>query len=91
MFCATSSMMPYSHSSKCIFISHGMEITINHTKKNFEKLPENLLDLLVNELHSALSGIAVAVNNTIIPKNLWEQTPVKENDQILIITATQGG
>ena len=36
-------------------------------------------------------GIAVAVNNIVIPKSNWEITLLKENDSILIINASQGG
>lgn len=36
-------------------------------------------------------GIAVAVNNTVIPKSDWENTPLNENDKLMIITATAGG
>ena len=37
------------------------------------------------------SGIAVAVNEEILPRADWHEYQVKENDNILIITATQGG
>lgn len=36
-------------------------------------------------------GIAVAINNTVIPKGDWENTPLNENDKLMIITATAGG
>ncbi len=36
-------------------------------------------------------GIAVAINDEILPKSNWDNYLVKENDNILIITATQGG
>ena len=36
-------------------------------------------------------GIAVAVNNVVIPKALWEDTPLYPNDQITIINAIFGG
>lgn len=36
-------------------------------------------------------GIAVALNEEVIPRASWAQTPLKENDKILVITATQGG
>lgn len=36
-------------------------------------------------------GIAVAVNEEVIPRALWTETPLNENDKILVITATQGG
>lgn len=36
-------------------------------------------------------GIAVAVNNQIIPKMNWEKYTVSENDKLMVIQATQGG
>jgi sulfur carrier protein len=38
-----------------------------------------------------LRGLAVAVNNTVIPRAIWETFTLKENDTITIIRATQGG
>ena len=36
-------------------------------------------------------GIAVAVNNVVIPKALWEDSALFPNDQITIINAIFGG
>ena len=36
-------------------------------------------------------GIAVAVNNAVIPKIEWQQKVLADNDKITIIRATQGG
>ena len=36
----------------------------------------------------AASGVAVAVNESIIPKKDWSLHSVNENDKILVITAT---
>ncbi|UXX78406.1 sulfur carrier protein ThiS [Reichenbachiella carrageenanivorans] len=36
-------------------------------------------------------GIAVAINDEILPKQEWEKYQVQDQDNILIITATQGG
>ncbi len=36
-------------------------------------------------------GIAVAVNQEVIPKTIWETYEVKENDKVTVIKATQGG
>jgi sulfur carrier protein len=36
-------------------------------------------------------GIAVAVNNAIVPRTNWNQYALKENDAITIIEASQGG
>ncbi|MCG8699007.1 MAG: sulfur carrier protein ThiS [Bacteroidales bacterium] len=36
-------------------------------------------------------GIAVAINSMVVPRDKWSDTFFKENDQVLIIKATQGG
>ncbi len=36
-------------------------------------------------------GIAVAVNNAVVPKAEWQNKVLNENDKITIIRATQGG
>jgi sulfur carrier protein len=36
-------------------------------------------------------GIAVAVNNQVVPKTNWQSVSLKEHDEILVIQATQGG
>ena len=38
-----------------------------------------------------LSGWAVAINETVVPKSDLEGTLLSENDRILFIQATQGG
>jgi sulfur carrier protein len=68
-----------------------MELIINHTRKTFDILPENLEALLAMELPGKKKGIAVALNNRIIPLSAWAETPLNNKDSILIITATQGG
>jgi len=68
-----------------------MELIINHTRKTFDVLPENLEALLAIELPGKKKGIAVALNNCIIPLSVWAETILNNNDSVLIITATQGG
>ena len=36
-------------------------------------------------------GIALAINNEVIPRSNWNTHLVKENDKLLVIQATQGG
>ena len=36
-------------------------------------------------------GVAVALNETIIPKNNWNNTMINENDSVEIVHAVQGG
>jgi sulfur carrier protein len=50
----------------------------------------NILQLL-EHIKSPQEGIAVAVNNSIVLKQLWGSKTLSENDKVLIIQATQGG
>jgi sulfur carrier protein len=68
-----------------------MELTINHTLRTFDVLPETLEALMAIEAPQKRKGIAVALNNRIIPQSFWAETILNNNDSILIITATQGG
>ncbi|KMQ65954.1 thiamine biosynthesis protein ThiS [Chryseobacterium sp. FH2] len=68
-----------------------MELTINHTLRTFDILPETLEALLTIEIPQKRKGIAVALNNRIIPQPFWAGTFLNDKDSILIITATQGG
>jgi sulfur carrier protein len=68
-----------------------MELKINNQTKQFTSdsfTVQNLLDL---EIPLKQNGIAIAINNTIIPKQNWDLHYLNETDDILIISATQGG
>jgi sulfur carrier protein len=52
----------------------------------------NLSEFLEKELNVEDSkGIAVAINLSIVPRSKWESTQIKENDEIEIVHAVQGG
>jgi len=67
-----------------------MKIKING-KEHVIQPDSSLLDLLVNLNLQAEKGIAVALNQQIIPKSKFEEIRVSENNNITIIRATQGG
>lgn len=51
-----------------------------------------LNDLVTSRLNGKeLKGIAVALNEMIIPKHKWQDTILKEEDSIEIVHAVQGG
>ncbi|MDR1679174.1 MAG: sulfur carrier protein ThiS [Prevotellaceae bacterium] len=50
-----------------------------------------LLELLEAESFTQKKGIAVAINNRVIPRVEWASFSLSENDKILVITATRGG
>lgn len=68
-----------------------MELKINNQYKQFDCESISAQALLDLEFSNRQDGIALAVNNTVIPKTHWESTLLNETDDILIITATQGG
>lgn len=46
---------------------------------------------LLKQLETAPKGLAVAVGPNIVPSSLWDEYKLKEDDQVLLIRATQGG
>lgn len=68
-----------------------MTLHINQQARFFEEPPQHVAALIALELHGKTKGIAVAINQHVIPKDQWADTPLQEHDQILIISATQGG
>ncbi|MFF8829030.1 sulfur carrier protein ThiS [Streptomyces sp. NPDC015131] len=49
------------------------------------------LDALVATLTSATSGVAAAVNETVVPRGQWAGTRLGEGDRVEVLTAVQGG
>ena len=68
-----------------------MELKINNQTKQFATDSLTLQALLDLEIPIKQNGIAVAINNTVIPKSNWKSHIIQETDDILIISATQGG
>lgn len=68
-----------------------MELKINQQIKNFNAESLSIQSLLDLEIPQKQNGIAVAINNTVVPKTKWNEFFVSENDDILLISATQGG
>ena len=66
-----------------------MKIVINN--EEIETFSTTLKSVLEERLLLEKKGIAVALNNSVIPKDNWTKTTINQNDNILIITATQGG
>jgi len=67
-----------------------VQVTIN--RESF-MLPETgtLADVLSLLEIRQPDGIAIAVNDTVIPKSDWEQYRLQSEDKVFVIRATQGG
>jgi sulfur carrier protein len=69
-----------------------MEITINNKPKILAACESISVQQLLNlEIPEQQKGIAVAINNTVIPKIDWQSHLINSRDKIIIIQATQGG
>jgi sulfur carrier protein len=49
------------------------------------------LDALVAELTAAPSGVAAALNETVVPRGRWAGTRLGDGDRVEVLTAVQGG
>ncbi len=68
-----------------------MNIKVNGESQNVKE-SITLLDFVTGRLDGKEpKGIAVALNETIIHREKWQDTIVKENDAIEIVHAVQGG
>ena len=67
-----------------------VQVTIN--REGFA-LPDTgtLADVLPLLDISRPDGIAIAVNDNVIPKGEWQQYKLQTNDRVFVIRATQGG
>ena len=67
-----------------------MRIHLNDTPR---ELPaESTLGALARELGlTDRRGVAVAVNDAVVPRSAWPARALADGDRILVIQATQGG
>ncbi|WP_026976764.1 sulfur carrier protein ThiS [Flavobacterium tegetincola] len=66
-------------------------ITIRVNDQILEIHKEFTLLQVLQQLNISEEGIAIAVNENIVPKSRWSATTLSINDKLIIITATQGG
>ena len=69
----------------CLYV---MNVQINNQDRQTEA--RNLQDLAI-ELQLPQKGVAVAIDNQMIPRGSWAQTALQEGARIVIIKASCGG
>ncbi len=67
-----------------------MTISLNNQTQEIEAQTV-LSELVFLHVGEKQNGIAVAINGEVKPKSLWTDVQLNENDEVLIIKATQGG
>jgi sulfur carrier protein len=67
-----------------------VEVSIN--QQNFQLQESGTLMDVLPLLHIGQpDGIAIAVNETVIPRGEWETYVLQSKDRVFVIRATQGG
>ncbi|MCN9239809.1 sulfur carrier protein ThiS [Streptomyces sp. NPDC052051] len=66
-----------------------MTISVNGRPR--QVAPGTALDAVVRDLTAAPSGVAAALNETVVPRAQWPSTPLADGDRVEILTAVQGG
>ncbi|MFC4499003.1 MULTISPECIES: sulfur carrier protein ThiS [Streptomyces] len=66
-----------------------MNISVNGESRAVA--PGTALDSVVRSLTPAPSGVAAALNETVVPRAEWAGTALSEGDRVEVLTAVQGG
>jgi sulfur carrier protein len=66
-----------------------MRVLVNHKIQEL-KDKANLIDLL-SHMQLPEKGIALAIDNKVIPKNEWQSFELSDQMKVTMIRATQGG
>jgi sulfur carrier protein len=65
-----------------------MRVTVNGEPR---EIASSSVDALLGELEYEGTHFAIALNFDVLPRSRWAQTPIKNGDEIEIITPRQGG
>lgn len=67
-----------------------MKISLNN---DIHEVAENIsvANFLIHLKIDASRGFALAVNNSVVPRDKWQEHKLIQNDKILLIKASQGG
>lgn len=67
----------------------NLEVTVNGAPRRLG-VDTSVADVVAS-LTSASSGVAVAVNDEVVPRTDWADRVVRPGDRIDVLTAVQGG
>jgi len=67
-----------------------MNIRVNDRTRSIAS-PATLHDLLRELALAERKGVAVAINDAVVPRAEWPARPLAEADRVLVIQAAQGG
>ncbi|MFI5755333.1 sulfur carrier protein ThiS [Streptomyces sp. NPDC051569] len=71
--------------------AENVTVTVSVNGEPRELAAGTTLGALVAALTPAPSGVAAAVNETVVPRGHWSATPLGDGDRVEVLTAVQGG
>lgn len=66
-----------------------IQVTVNGERRPIPA--ETTVGELVAMVTDLATGVAAAVNGEIVPRRSWPGTPLRDGDQVEVVTAVQGG
>lgn len=66
-------------------------LTVSVNGEPRQVAPGTALDAIVRTLTPSVSGVAAALNETVVPRARWTTTALAEGDRVEVLTAVQGG
>lgn len=66
-----------------------MNVIVNGERR--QVAADTALDAVVRSLTASPSGVAAALNETVVPRAQWPATALSEGDRVEVLTAVQGG
>lgn len=66
-------------------------ITIHMNQKRLEVNSNTTIYQFLKQIDSSLNGVAVAINEQVVSRHNWQTQELKDQDQVLVIQAAQGG
>ena len=69
--------------------SGSVSVRVNGEERRLA--PGTVLDAVVRELAAAPTGVAAALNETVVPRARWAHTALRDGDRVEVLTAVQGG
>ena len=69
----------------------GSSLTLAVNGQQRDVAPGTTVDQLVGSVARSATGVAVAVNDAVIPRAGWSTTPLHDGDRVEVLAAVPGG
>lgn len=68
---------------------HGTTVSVNGEPRTVPG--SSTLHTVLDDVSAGSTGVAVALNETVVPRDQWRGTALRDGDRVEVLTAVQGG